>query len=167
MSTSRRKFLKSSVIGSTAAVSGSNVFALSGNRAAIKNNPIVVSTWDFGKTANIGAWEVLGKGGRALDAVEAGVKIPEADPNNQSVGYGGLPDRDGRVTLDACIMDEHYNCGSVMCLEHIVHPISVARLVMEKTPHVVLVADGALQFALANGFEKQNLLTPESEKAWQ
>jgi N4-(beta-N-acetylglucosaminyl)-L-asparaginase len=110
---------------------------------------------------------VLGKGGRALDAVEAGVKIPEADPNNQSVGYGGLPDRDGHVTLDACIMDELYNCGSVMCLEHIMHPISVARLVMEKTPHVVLVGDGALQFALANGFEKINLLTPESEKAWK
>ena len=102
-----------------------------------------------------------------MDAVEAGVKIPEADPANQSVGYGGLPDRDGRVTLDACIMDEKYNCGSVMCLEHIMHPISVARLVMEKTPHVVLSGEGALQFALANGFEKINLLTPESERAWK
>jgi N4-(beta-N-acetylglucosaminyl)-L-asparaginase len=102
-----------------------------------------------------------------LDAVEAGVKVPEADPNNQSVGFGGRPDRDGRVTLDACIMDEKYNCGSVMCLENIVHAISVARLVMELTPHVVLVGDGALQFALKNGFVKENLLTPKSEREWK
>ena len=102
-----------------------------------------------------------------MDAVEAGVKIPEADPSNQSVGYGGLPDRDGYVTLDACIMDENGGCGSVMFLQHIVHPISVARLVMEKTPHVILAGDGALKFALANGFQKVNLLTPESEKAWR
>jgi N4-(beta-N-acetylglucosaminyl)-L-asparaginase len=93
--------------------------------------------------------------------------VPEADPTNQSIGLGGLPDRDGRVTLDACIMDDKYNCGSVMCLEHIVHPISVARLVMEKTPHIILTGDGALQFALANGFKKEKLLTPESEKAWK
>lgn len=131
------------------------------------DNPLVISTWDFGKTANAAAWELLNKKGKALDAVEAGVKIPEADPENHSVGYGGLPDRDGFVTLDACIMDEKSNCGSVMCLEHIVHPISVARLVMEKTPHVVLSGEGALQFALANGFKKENLLTPASEKIWK
>jgi N4-(beta-N-acetylglucosaminyl)-L-asparaginase len=129
--------------------------------------PIVISTWDFGKAANVEAWKVLAGGGRAVDAVENGVKVPEADPTNQSVGYGGLPDRDGRVTLDACIMDDKGGCGSVMCLEYIMHPISVARLVMEKTPHVVLVGDGALQFALAQGFKKENLLTPESEKAWR
>ena len=121
----------------------------------------------LGQPANLGAWEILSIGGRALDAVEAGVKIPEADPKNHSVGYGGLPDRDGHVTLDACIMDEHYNCGSVMCLEHIVHPVSVARLVMERTPHVILSGEGALQFALANGFKKENLLTADSEKLWR
>ena len=136
-------------------------------RQKAPNQPIVISTWDFGKAANTEAWKTLGTGGRALDAVEAGAKIPEADESNQSVGYGGLPDRDGRVTLDACIMDEFANCGSVMCLEHIKHPISVARLVMEKTPHVVLVGDGALQFALSQGFTKENLLTPASEKAWK
>jgi N4-(beta-N-acetylglucosaminyl)-L-asparaginase len=129
--------------------------------------PVVISTWDFGQAANAEAWKTLSARGRALDAVEAGVKIPEADPNNQSVGYGGLPDRDGRVTLDACIMDEAGNCGSVVCLEHIMHPISVARLVMEKTPHVMLAGDGALQFALSQGFRKENLLTPASEKAWK
>jgi len=110
---------------------------------------------------------VLKNGGRALDAVETGVKVPEADPNNQSVGYGGRPDRDGRVTLDACIMDENSKCGSVACLEHVTHAISVARLVMEKTPHVMLVGDGATQFAFDNGFKKENLLTPKSEAEWK
>ena len=135
--------------------------------AATEEKPIVLSTWNFGLQANEAAWKILSAGGRALDAVEAGVKVPEGDPKETSVGYGGLPDRDGRVTLDACIMDEQGNCGSVACLEHIVHPISVARMVMEKTPHVMLVGDGALQFALANGFKKKNLLTPESEKVWK
>lgn len=129
--------------------------------------PIVVSTWNFGLQANEAAWKVLAKGGKALDAVEQGVKLVEADPNERSVGYGGRPDRDGRVTLDACIMDEFANIGSVACLEHIKHPISVARAVMEKSPHVMLVGDGALSFALDQGFEKENLLTPESEAEWK
>lgn len=164
----RRKFLQSSLVGSAAMLAGKQFASCAEvQHAAQKNNPIVISTWDFGKAANAEAWKVLSSGGKSLDAVEAGVKVPEADPKNQTVGYGGLPDRDGRVTLDACIMDENYNCGSVMCLEHIKHPISVARKVMEKTPHIVLVGDGALQFALANGFQKENLLTPESEKAWK
>jgi N4-(beta-N-acetylglucosaminyl)-L-asparaginase len=161
----RRKFLKNTMLGSAGLLIAPDIYeALT---PPVKGNPIVVSTWDFGQAANTEAWKTLGSKGRAVDAVEKGVMIPEADPTNQSVGYGGLPDRDGRVTLDACIMDDKYNCGSVMCLEHILHPINVARLVMEKTPHVVLVADGALQFALANGFKKENLLTPEAEKAWK
>ncbi|MFI5156984.1 MAG: isoaspartyl peptidase/L-asparaginase family protein, partial [Chitinophagales bacterium] len=129
--------------------------------------PVVVSTWDFGMAANAASWNILERGGSSLDAVEAGVRVPEADPNNHTVGYAGMPDRDGRVTLDACIMNEKGGCGSVMCLEYIVHPISVARMVMEKTPHVVLAGEGALQFALANGFKKENLLTPATEKAWK
>ena len=133
----------------------------------LKNNPVVISTWAPNVKANRAAWEVLQKGGRALDAVEKGVQVPEADPEDQSVGYGGLPVRDGKVTLDACIMDELGNCGAVMALEGIMHPISVARLVMEKTPHVQLVGNGALQFAIANGFKVENLLTPKSEKAWK
>lgn len=160
---SRRKFLFESMLGSAALLTGK----LASGCSSTAGNPLVISTWDFGKEANAEAWKTLSASGRALDAVEAGVKIPEADPKNQTIGYGGLPDRDGRVTLDACIMDDKYNCGSVMCLEHIIHAISVARLVMEKTPHIVLAGDGALQFALANGFKKENLLTPESEKAWK
>lgn len=142
-------------------------FARSATEAPAAVKPIVISTWDFGRAANAVAWQHLKQGKRAVDAVEQGVQVPEADPSNQSVGYGGLPDRDGHVTLDACIMDEFYNCGSVMCLENIMHPISVARLVMEKTPHVVLVGEGALQFALANGFKKEDLFTAESRKAYQ
>jgi N4-(beta-N-acetylglucosaminyl)-L-asparaginase len=129
--------------------------------------PIVLATWQFGMQANEAAWDILKKNGRALDAVEAGVKIPEGDPSERSVGYGGRPDREGRVTLDACIMDEFSNIGSVACLEHIKHPISVARAVMEKTPHVMLVGEGALQFALQQGFKKENLLVEESEKEWK
>ena len=160
----RRKFIVNSVIGSSSILASCKA-AASGSVEI--NKPIVLSTWDFGFPANAEAWKVLDKGGRALDAVEAGVKIPEADPNVQTVGYGGYPDRDGHVTLDACIMDDQYNCGSVMFLEHIKHPISVARMIMEKTPHIVLAGEGALQFALANGFKKENLLTPESEKEWK
>ncbi len=99
-----------------------------------------------------------------MDAVEKGVRLVELDPKERSVGYGGRPDRDGRVTLDACIMDENYNIGSVACLEHIKNPISVARAVMEKTPHVMLVGDGALQFALSQGFKKKTYSLPNQKK---
>ena len=158
----RRRFLQSSILLApfTAIASGFS-------KPVKVTKPLVISTWNFGVPSNAAAWTVLSKGGRALDAVETGVQVPEGDPTETSVGLGGLPDRDGRVTLDACIMDERANIGSVACLEHIVHPISVARKVMEKTPHVMLVGDGALQFALANGFKKENLLTPESEKTWK
>ena len=156
----RRKFIRLSSITIPALPSAS--FLMDSKPSAL-----VISTWDFGKEANAASWDILSKGGTALDAVEAGIKIPEADPNNQSVGYGGLPDRDGHVTLDACIMDEKSNCGSIMALENIKHPISVARKVMEKTPHVILAGEGALQFALAQGFSKENLLTESSEKAWK
>ncbi len=131
------------------------------------NKPIVLSTWRFGIEANQAAWAILSKNGKALDAVEAGVMVPEGDPKERSVGYGGRPDRDGRITLDACIMDELSNIGSVAGLEFIKHPISVARAVMEKTPHVMLVGDGALQFALSQGFKKENLMVEESEKEWK
>ena len=167
--TNRRKFIKTAATGSIAIALQS--FTLKEEKGVslkrTKNQPIVLSTWDFGIKANQAAWEILKNNGRALDAVEAGVKIPEADPTERSVGYGGRPDRDGKVTLDACIMDEFSNIGSVACLEHIKHPISVARAVMEKTPHVMLVGDGALQFALSQGFVKENLLVEDSKKEWE
>lgn len=168
--TNRRQFLKTASIASAAVVLPS--FAATSEETPITTpskirKPIVLSTWRFGLQANAAAWEVLKNNGKALDAVEAGVKIPEGDPNERSVGYGGRPDRDGRVTLDSCIMDEKANIGAVGCLEHIKHPISVARAVMEKTPHVMLVGDGALQFALSQGFTKENLLVEASEKEWK
>lgn len=129
--------------------------------------PVVLSTWRHGLDANAAAWKILSAGGAALDAVEAGVRVSEADPKVTSVGYGGLPDREGNVTLDACIMDERGRCGSVAYLQQIKHPISVARRVMEKTPHVMLVGDGAQKFALAEGFPKENLLTEESKREWE
>lgn len=165
----RRNFIKTAAIGSVAIAL--NSFKSKEDDVEFDdskiNKPIVISTWNFGVQANGAAWEILKNNGRALDAVEAGVKIPEGDPNERSVGYGGRPDRDGRVTLDSCIMDEFSNIGSVACLEHIKHPISVARAVMEKTPHVMLVGDGALQFALSQGFKKENLLVEASEKEWK
>jgi N4-(beta-N-acetylglucosaminyl)-L-asparaginase len=159
----RRKFLKFSAL-TAPFLTAQEALSMSekGNVKAI-----VISTWAPNVKANAEAWKILKSGGRALDAVEAGVKIPEADPNDNSVGYGGLPDRDGKVTLDACIMDEFGNIGAVMALENIMHPISVARLVMEKTPHVQLVGKGALDFALTHGFKETNLLIPESEKIWR
>lgn len=128
---------------------------------------VVISTWAGNTKANEQAWKQLLLNNNALDAVHQGVMVPEADPEDMSVGYGGLPDRDGIVTLDACIMDHLGNIGAVMAIEHIIHASSVARLVMEKTPHVQIVGDGALQFALENGFKKENLLTEKSRKAWQ
>src|SRR5688500_4615807 len=79
----------------------------------VDTKPVVISTWNFGLQANVDAWKILSKGGRALDAVEAGARVPEGDPKETSVGLGGLPDRDGHVTLDACIMDEQGRCGAV------------------------------------------------------
>ncbi|WP_392419730.1 N(4)-(beta-N-acetylglucosaminyl)-L-asparaginase [Capnocytophaga canis] len=129
--------------------------------------PVVISTWNHGLPANDAAWKILASGGSALDAVEKGVMTAEADPEETSVGYGGYPDREGNVTLDACIMDSQNNAGSVACLKNIKHPISVARLVMEKTPHVMLVGDGAKQFALSQGFKEEDLLTEKSKKAYE
>ena len=166
---SRRKFLQNSLLGGI--IAGSSDFwtkaTLQFDRPDKGAFPVVIATWGPNLKANAAAWEVLSKGGRALDAVEAGVRVPEADPNDTSVGYGGFPDRDGNVTLDACTMDEFGNAGSVSFLQHIMHPVSVARRVMEKTPHVMLAGEGALQFALSEGFPKENLLTDTARKAWE
>lgn len=129
--------------------------------------PVVVSTWKFGMQANEAAWEVLSKGGRALDAVETGVRVTEADERNSTVGIGGTPDEQGFVTLDACIMDETGDCGSVAFLQNIKHPISVARKVMEETRHIMLVGKGAEEFAYSQGFEKTPLLTERSKERWE
>ncbi len=127
-------------------------------------NPIVISTWKHGLAANEAAYSILKAGGNSLDAVEQGVKIAEDDPSVLSVGYGGLPDERGVVTLDAAIMDWRARIGSVICVENIHNPISLARLVLEDTEHTILAGDGAYEFAIKNGFKAENLLTPESIK---
>ncbi|HET8554523.1 MAG TPA: N(4)-(beta-N-acetylglucosaminyl)-L-asparaginase [Rhodanobacteraceae bacterium] len=167
--TDRRQFIKASLLGASALAVGDALAGTGPSRGGGSGTaPMarVVSTWDFGVAANHAAWSVMNRGGSALDAVEAGARVPEADLKNHSVGKGGYPDRDGKVTLDASIMDADGSCGAVAALEHVTHAVSVARRVMERTPHVLLAGDGALQFALEQGFHKEDLLTPAAEKAW-
>jgi len=165
---SRRNFLKTSALAS---VFAPPLLAASGGGGSPSRgraqSPVVVSTWSHGLPANEAAWSVLDDGGTALDAVERGVAVPEADPEVRTVGRGGYPDRTGQVTLDACVMDEKSRCGSVAALPHILHPTAVARAVMEETPHVMLVGEGALDFALDQGFEQTDLLTEQSKQDWE
>lgn len=166
----RRNFLKGFGLASAGfALSPMDTIAKGKSRSGALQlaKPIVLSTWRFGVQANEAAWKILSNNGNALDAVEQGVRLTEADPEERSVGYGGRPDRDGKVTLDACIMDHLGNIGAVSALEHIKHPISVARAVMERTPHVMLTGKGALDFAIAQGFPQEDLLTETSEKEWR
>jgi isoaspartyl peptidase/L-asparaginase-like protein (Ntn-hydrolase superfamily) len=170
---SRRKFLKQSAIATGGLLLPTFVSASAEDYfgpekvPSSKGKATVISTWNHGLPANAKAWQVLQAGGSALDAAEQGVRVIEDDPENQSVGLGGRPDRDGNVTLDACIQNHLSQCGAVSFLQHIKNPISVARKVMERTPHVMLSGEGALQFALAQGFQKENLLTEKSKKDWE
>ena len=169
----RRKFLKNSSL-STAGLAATPLLASCKNevqKQALVNTPepikpIVVCTWDFHNASSM-AWEVLNSGGNSLDAVEQGVRVEEADVTNETVGKGGRPDRDGNVTLDACIMDKDGNCGSVVYLQNIAHPISVARKVMEETPHIILAGKGAEKFAYEQGFKKEDLLTDSTKKQYE
>ena len=169
----RRTFFKYGLTSAAIAVlQPNNLFSKSSKREKytgdfIQNSPVVISTWSHGLKANDEAWNILSNGGKSIDAVEAGVKITEADLTNRSVGIGGRPDREGHVTLDACIMDENSKCGSVACIEGIKHPISVARAVMDRTPHVMLVGEGAKKFALIEGFEKYKSPIKEVKKDWK
>ena len=126
----------------------------------------MVSTWNHGIIANRAGFTALSKGGSALDMIEAAARIVEEDVEGLSVGIGGLPDRDGIVTLDACCMDHTGRAGSVGAIQDIMHPLSVARKVMEETPHVMLVGEGAKMFALDQGFTETNLLTEKAHTAW-
>jgi len=168
----RRKFIKQAVSGSISlGLLGVDLKAVAVDQlgklsSANLPEPVVISTWNHGLEANEAAWQILSENGKALDAVEMGVRVSEADPAVSSVGLGGLPDASGRVTLDACIMDHKGNAGAVGCLQHILHPISVARKVMETSPHVMLTGDGALHFALQHGFMKTQLLTDAARDAW-
>ncbi|MDC6350197.1 N(4)-(beta-N-acetylglucosaminyl)-L-asparaginase [Zeaxanthinibacter sp. PT1] len=168
----RRKFLKNSTLGTAGILSAPLIASQASPNPAShsltqqETTPVVLATWDVAN-ATSRAWEVLQEGASSLDAVEQGVMIEEADESNQTVGKGGRPDRDGQVTLDACIMDQDGNCGSVVYLRNIVHAVSVARKVMEETPHVMLAGDGAEKFAYEHGFPKEDLLTQQSRNEWE
>ena len=158
----RRKFLQLSAL-TAPLLNAKKTFA---NNFDATTKPIVISTWDSGMPVNAAAWQILSAKGTALDAVEAGARHIE-DKIDCCVGLGGYPDRDGIVTLDSCIMDHNANCGAVASLERIKHPVSVARKVMENTPHVILVGAGAQQFALENGFTLESgALSDEAKKAY-
>lgn len=170
---SRRKFIKKSALAAgtilLAKYSSASDLNLNINefnkQKVIK--PVVISTWNHGLDANKAAWKVLSNGGNAIDAVEKGVMVTESDASNRSVGLGGYPDRNGKVTLDACIMNHENECGAVAFLQDIENPISVARKVMEDTPHVMIVGKGAFDFALEKGFKQTDLLVPETKEAWK
>ncbi len=174
----RRNFIKNAALTGAGVAVGSTLLSCADNDTketkivATTNNksqvslPLVIATWHV-EEATAKAWKVLQAGGNALDAVEQGCMVEEANEKGQSVGKGGLPDREGNVTLDACIMDKHGNCGSVVYLQNVTHAVSVARKVMEDTPHVMLAGKGAEQFAYEQGFKKENLLTEASKKAWE
>ena len=174
----RRHFIKLGLVGTAAMVAGCSTGngdhpndpdEVKGTKPISPGKgPIILSTWDHGMAANAKAFEVLQAGGSVLDAVEQGVMVTESDFSNRSVGLGGLPDRDGIVTLDACIQDHNGNAGSVAFVQRFEHPISIARAVMERTPHVMLAGAGAERWAEENGFARRDLpMAEDARKSWE
>lgn len=167
MKITRRNFVRAGALAGGGLIanqfSSSKIFSQSVSAKKL----IAVSTWSGTIKSSETAFTYLKEGKNSLDAIEAGIRMAEDDPSNSSVGYGGLPDEDGIVTLDASIMDWEGNAGSVAGIEGIKNPISVAKFVMQKTKHVMLVGNGAKKFALENGFKEENLLTENSRKAWE
>lgn len=173
----RREFVRTGLVGIAALAAGCSSNGSQGAEtlAGVEGStggtppkgPVILSTWEHGLQANAKAWDVLQNKGSVLDAVEQGVMIVESDFTNRSVGLGGTPDRDGHTTLDACIQDHEGKCGAVAFLERIEHPISVARAIMERTPHVMLVGQGAHDWALANGFTERIVNDPKVRAAYE
>ena len=166
----RRKFIKTmSMLGLSMPAMAKSFSGRSGNSSVVKNNPIILCSRGekWGKKVLKPGWDILRKGGQLLDAVERSANVTELDPEDSSVGYGGLPNENGVVQLDASIMyGPTHNCGSVAAIEGIKTPSSVARLVMERTDHIHIVGKGAQNFARAHGFKVENLLTERARKSW-
>ncbi|WP_088323402.1 N(4)-(beta-N-acetylglucosaminyl)-L-asparaginase [Polaribacter tangerinus] len=172
----RRNFIKKTSVGSLGLLAAtSSVIGCKSDKeehASLNfiskkySKPLVIATWKTDLAVETAA-KVLENGNVSLESVEKGCRVEEANEKGQSVGKGGLPDRDGTVTLDACIMNEKGDYGAVLGVKNIKHVISVARKVMEETPHVMLVGDGAEKFAVSKGFKRENLLTESSKKAWE
>ncbi len=164
----RRRFLRLGATGALASlVPWKKSFGLPPAPQITGKGPVIISTWDHGLAANQRAWQVLGGGGSVMDAVVEGVAVVEDDLSNRSVGQGGRPDRDGHVTLDACVQDHDGRAGSVAFVEHFPNPVRIARAVMDKTPHVMLVGDGAERWARENGFMERRITVPEVQAEWK
>ena len=165
----RRKFIKSlSSLGISLPLLKAKSFTNTAQNKKM-NNPIILCSRgkDWAEDVLKPGWDILRKNGSLLDAIEKSANVTELDPRDTSVGYGGLPNEDGVVQLDASIMyGPNHNCGSVAALEGIKTPSSVARLVMERTDHIHLVAEGAQNFAKMHGFKIENLLTESTRKIW-
>jgi len=166
----RRSFLDRSTLGVTSLLIAPSILSSKDQEhntvSNLNSTPYVLSTWNVIKANEI-AGKALDRGSSALDAAVQGVAYEEANIQNTTVGKGGSPDRDGTVTLDACVMNHKGNCGAVLAVENITHVAALAKEVMEKTPHVILAGAGARQFAIEQGYQLENLLTEESKKAWE
>lgn len=180
----RRKFITQSTLVGAAVASGASLagcknqeqevigepedpaFAKATDEKSKKPAPIAICTWGFsGATEKAG--QLLSEGKSAMDAIIAGVAVEEENLENTTVGIGATPDREGNVTLDACVMNPEGDCGAVLAVENIVNVAALARKVMEDTPHVILAGRGAEEFGYEQGFKKQNLLTDERKTAWK
>ncbi len=166
---SRRKFVTTTVGAGTGALILPDISGMMKQKSGREIKPLIITshTNETGRNAMEAGWEILKAGGNAVDAVEKAANIIEVDPEDTSVGYGGLPNEHGVVQLDSSFMDgKTYSAGAVACLENIKTPSSVAKLVMQRTDHVLLVGTGALEFARAWGFKEENLLTEKARKIW-
>ena len=163
----RRSFIhKIALAGAAPAFLPKTSFAHTSNAALIMNNPIAICTWNFVQ-ANATAGKALMNGDNALNAAILAARVEEENPENSTVGLGGAPDRDGQVSLDACVMDHQGNCGAVLAVENVIHVAALARDVMTKTPHVMLSGKGAELFAREQNYPSTPLLTPKAKKAWE
>jgi len=165
----RKAFIDKSTLGISSLLISPSVFAKKSNlyiSDSMSSEAFAIATWDV-KRAVTTAGKSLDSGANALEAAVSGTAIEEADILNTTVGKGGAPDREGTVSLDACVMDSNGNCGAVLAVENITHVAALAKDVMEKTPHVILAGDGARKFAVQQGYKTEDLLSESSKKAWK
>ncbi len=164
----RRDFLLRGAAAGFGFLASSGVRGETAPSGCTLDSPVIISTWPFGKAANLEALSILEAGGTALDAVEGGVMTAEADSSITTVGYGGFPNRDGEVELDAAIFDGATRDGGAVCaLTGFRHPVQVARKVMDRSPHLMLVGEGASSFADSCGFSRQETLSEGAREAYR
>ena len=165
----RKAFIDRSTMGLSGLLISPSIFAKKSNHNSfnsISSNAFAIATWDVQRAVTT-AGKSLDNGANALEAAVSGAAVEEADILNTTVGKGGAPDREGTVSLDACVMDSNGNCGAVLAVENITHVAALAKDVMEQTPHVILAGEGARKFAIEQGYKTENLLSEPSKKAWK